>query len=144
MDIRRTIRWMVFVAFLAIPNAGGFAQNPYTPYRPSMPTFSPWMNIFNRNTGPYDNYHSFVQPELNLQQDLRNQAYFNQQQNAAMGTMHNQMTRIEAERNRPMTPTGTASTFMNYSHYYPLQTSGGRPAKASNSYQIPSPTFSSF
>ena len=85
-------------------------------YRPPRPTFSPWFSLFQRNTGPLDNYHSFVRPEQRLFRTLQDQGMALEQQRTRVGALGQQMTQLE----RPSTvrPTGTGSTFMNYSHYY--------------------------
>lgn len=103
-------------------------------YRPPRPTFSPWFNLFQKNTGPLDNYHSFVRPEQRLFKTLQNQGTAIEQQRTQMGTLGQQVTQLE----RPSTvrPTGTGSTFMNYSHYYP---SGGASAGGGGSSRSWSP-----
>ena len=40
-------------------------------YRPAKPTLSPWLNLYNQNPGPLDNYHQYVRPEMELQNTLR-------------------------------------------------------------------------
>ena len=46
-------------------------------YTPQTPAISPWMGLWQKNTGALDNYHSFVLPQMQLDQTL-------QMQNAAL------------------------------------------------------------
>ena len=134
------------VALVVTSGSLSWAQSPYSGYRPGTPTISPWMNLFNRNTGPLDNYHTYVQPQLETQRTFRDQNALNQRQQAALGALGKQMTRIEAEHEAPVSPTGTGSTFMNLSHYYPNSTGGGNVAKGAgnhqNTWKLPPPRSS--
>ena len=102
-----------------------FAQR-YTPIRGPI---SPWMDIFQRKPGPLDNYHSYVQPEIQLQRTV------NQQNNAltqnALGIQSLGQQVEDAQKESPVHPTGAGSVFMEYSHYYP--TKGGRATARSHS-----------
>ena len=116
------------------------AQDPYTPYRPATPTISPWLNMFRRDPGPLDNYHTFVQPRIQAQQTLRQQEAAIQRNQAAIGSVNEQLTQIEAQRETSIRPTGSASTFMNYSHYYGGRGATGQPPpKATSGRQSWSP-----
>ena len=48
-------------------------------YMPQTPPVSPWMGLWQRNTGPLDNYHSYVLPQMQLNSAM-------QMQNAALGS----------------------------------------------------------
>jgi hypothetical protein len=91
-------------------------------YRPATPTLSPWFNLYQRNPGPLDNYNMFVQPRMDLQQTLNQQTSNIQQNSVKLKSLGKEVNQIQKEG--PARPTGSSSTFMNYSHYYPLQ--GGR------------------
>ena len=94
------------------------AQTQYAPssYAPSTPPISPWMNLWQRNVGPFDNYNSVVGPELRLRDVIQQQNMAIQQNQEGIRTLGNQW---ENGPNAPKLPTGTGSVFMNYSHYYP-------------------------
>ena len=91
-------------------------------YMPQTSPVSPWMGLWQRNTGPLDNYHSYVLPQMQLNAAL-------QSQNAALGRQAAGLQYLgEAVTNQQtgqlgtsgMSPTGQNATFMNYSHYFGL------------------------
>ena len=98
----------------AIFSQSATAQNPYAP---QSPVISPWMGLWNRNTGPLDNYHNFVVPQMELNQTL-------QMQNAALNRQALGLQMLNGQLGQPfgsqygMVPTGQSATFMNYSHFY--------------------------
>ncbi|MBN1589432.1 MAG: hypothetical protein JW888_07950 [Pirellulales bacterium] len=92
-------------------------------FRPPSPTISPWMDLFRKDPGPLDNYHSFVRPKQRVYDALGRQNFEIQQQQAQTRDLGQELSRFE--RASLARPTGTGSTFMNYSHYYPLQRSAG-------------------
>lgn len=95
-----------------------------TPYQPPQPTLSPWLRLYDRNTGALDNYHSAVRPEMQLRSTLRQQTTLLQQQGAGLTGLAGQVNQIE---NRDMLrPTGAGSVFMDYSHYYDMANTGSR------------------
>ena len=75
------------------------------------------MGLWNRNTGPLDNYHNFVVPQMELNQTL-------QMQNAALNRQALGLQMLNGQLGQPfgsqygMVPTGQSATFMNYSHFY--------------------------
>jgi hypothetical protein len=112
---KHSLSWLfVLVVGLFTSAPSAFAQPRY--YPPTGP-ISPWMNIFQRQPGPLDNYHSYVRPELQLRNTLGQQNTALQQQATGIRLLgeNHQAGQIPA--------TGTASGFMNFSHYYP--TMGG-------------------
>jgi hypothetical protein len=88
-------------------------------------TISPWMNMFQRHPGPLDNYHSFVQPQMQLQRTLALQGAALQRHRTEIQSLGQAMSESQHEGGIP--PTGTGSVFMDYSHYY----SGGGSASSS-------------
>ncbi|MBN2580000.1 MAG: hypothetical protein JXB10_13510 [Pirellulales bacterium] len=95
----------------------------YAPSGPQAlpPTFSPWLNLFQRNTGPLDNYHTWVQPEMRLRQTLQYQA-------RNIQSLQQYVSQPQTRTDGKLAPTGVGGGFMSYSHYYPgLNTSGGFP-----------------
>jgi len=91
------------------------AQGIRPSYRPSSPTLSPWLQLYNRNTGPLDNYHSYVRPRQEVYRTFRQQESVIQRQGEGLRNLGQQVMSIRQE---PIRSTGTGSTFMNYSHYY--------------------------
>jgi len=83
------------------------------------PVLSPWLQLFQRNAGPLDNYHTFVRPQMELLGTLQRQGIRLQQQGAGILRLDDELSQWE---NRRMSrPTGTGSVFMDYSHYYDLR-----------------------
>jgi hypothetical protein len=93
-------------------------------YRPATPTLSPWLNLYQRSTGPLDPYHQWVRPELNLRETLQQQDLANQRQAVDIAAVGHQVTQLEQDRAAPIRPTGTGSGFMSLSHYYPAAGQG--------------------
>jgi hypothetical protein len=90
-------------------------------YRPATPTMSPWFNLYNKNTGPLDNYHQYVRPEFDLQSTLRQNDARLRFQGAGLQALGAEAA--QGGQQGGVRPTGSASVFMSYSHYYP---SGGQ------------------
>jgi hypothetical protein len=99
------------------------------PYTPPSPGFSPWLNLFQRNTGPLDNYHNYVRPQFEMRDTLRQQNALNQRQAASLNRLSDRVANLQ-KGETPVRPTGTASVFNNYSHYYPSAHSGQGGGKA--------------
>jgi hypothetical protein len=90
------------------------------------PTLSPWMNLFQRNAGPVDNYHTYVRPQMQLRDTLHQQNMQLQQQTAGLEAVGQQIT--ELQQPQPVArPTGTGSVFMDYSHYYDMRRAATNP-----------------
>jgi hypothetical protein len=91
-------------------------------YYPTQGPISPWMNMWQRKPGPLDNYHTYVQPEMQLQ------GVVSQQHKALMRNATGIQTLGEAmegaNRQDQVRATGTGSVFMEYSHYYPMGARG--------------------
>jgi hypothetical protein len=83
------------------------------------PTMSPWLNLYRRDTGPLDNYHTFVRPQMELQQTLTRQDDVNQRQSDRIAGLSQRVTQMQDKPAGPR-PTGSAtgSGFMHFSHYY--------------------------
>lgn len=114
---------MVFVSAVLCFEQFALAQRPArSSYRPSRPTLSPWFNLYRSEGGALDNYHSFVRPEQQLRRTLTQQESAIRQQGASLRTLGGQMSSMQQAY--PTRPTGTGSTFMNFSHYYSF--GGGR------------------
>lgn len=119
---KRTCQWftvLVVGGMVSAPTA--FAQPRYYPQNGPI---SPWMNIFQRQPGPLDNYHSYVRPEFQLRNTLGLQNAALQQQAAGLQAVgqNQQAGQIAA--------TGTGSVYMNLSHYYPALGGWGSSARS--------------
>jgi len=109
-----------FNALLAVVFlAGGpiFPQPAVAQYAPDRPLISPWMGLWQKNTGPLDNYHSFVLPQAELSQTLQMQNNALQRQAAGLQYLNGEIGNRQGVR-LGMGSTGQGATFMNYSHYY--------------------------
>ena len=117
-----SIMLMLMTGFILSHGTPAAAQG----YRPATPTLSPWLNLYEKRGGPLDPYHQFVRPELRLRDTLRQQDLTNQRQGADVSALGSQVTQMEEDQRAPISPTGSASVFMSYSHYYYAQGAAGR------------------
>jgi hypothetical protein len=110
------------LAGIAILSAAepAWAQNPrrsrYSPYRPSSPTLSPYLDLLRSDVGPLPNYHMYYRPRVQVRRTLEEQDLALRRQAAGMRTLGTQVGQLQGAA--AIRPTGTAGTFMNYSHYY--------------------------
>lgn len=124
-DLRFATFTMVLAA-LAIagvaPLASRGAELPFSStYR--RPAVSPYMQLQQQGYNPLQQqniYQTMVQPQVQQQQQQIEQL----NQRRQMGQLQNQVRQIQqSPQNRQfdetIRPTGHASTFMNYSHFYP-------------------------
>lgn len=127
----RILASSVFVALLitALP---AVAQNTYTPQRPVL---SPWLQLGQSNSGPLDNYHTYVQPQLQLYDTLRQQSAEIERQQIGLQTLSYEVS-SPLGKQAAMVPTGQGGTFMNLGHYFGSnRTSISRPATAAATRQ---------
>ena len=117
-------RWPILfaIAVLAISTTSAmpiFAQGVGavpSPYGP--PPFSPWLNLYQKQGGPLDPYHMFVQPNLQLNNALQYQQADIQRNAAALGTVSDRvMSQMEAANASPE-PTGMNAGFLNHGIYF--------------------------
>ena len=80
----------------------------------SPPAFSPWFNLYQKQGGPLDTYHMFVQPEVQLRNTLQWQQAGIQRNYASFNYV---MSQAEVA-NAPPQPTGAGSTFMNHGNFF--------------------------
>ena len=106
------------------PTPGGTGQRPFeNTYR--RPTVSPYLQIQQQGLNPLQNqniYQTMVQPQLEQQRQQIEQL----NQRRQMSQMQNQMRQIQQssqsrQLDESIRPTGHASTYMNYSHFYPMR-----------------------
>jgi len=130
MSVLRRIAVLGIVSVAALNAQLGLAQGvPGASYRPAQPTFSPWLNLYQRNSGPLDNYHTFVRPEMQLRATLRQQRTMLQDQGEGLRELSGQVSAVQQSR-APAHPTGAGSVFMDYEHYYDFTGSANRPRSA--------------
>ncbi|MCH8046809.1 MAG: hypothetical protein IID44_24165 [Planctomycetes bacterium] len=124
--MQRIIFSLVIVAISLLICGPASAQQPrrsYSPYQPSRPTVSPYIDLLRRRTGELSNYHTFVRPKLRTQAALR-------QQSNRFGSLQRQFGGLQRQfsslQNTQAAPTGIGGGFMNFSHFYSTPTSGSR------------------
>jgi hypothetical protein len=88
------------------------------------PPFSPWFGLYQRNGGPLDNYHTFVQPRIELDNTLQRQQAAIHRNYEGVASLGREFSQIGEQGQ--VHPTGTGSVFMDYSHYYPALGGSGR------------------
>ena len=115
----RSYTCLAVVLFAAVAySRPAVAQRTYTP---QSPTISPWMGLWQRNPGALDNYHTYVQPQMELDRTLQLQNEALARQSAGLRALNYDI--MQPQGYLSMMPTGQGATFMNYSHYY----GGNRP-----------------
>ena len=79
---------------------------------------SPWLNLYQKQGGPVDNYHMFVQPDLQLRNTLQSQHLGIQRNAAAVGAVVNSLTTQAEAFNAAAEPTGSGASFLNHGAYF--------------------------
>jgi len=98
------------------------------------PALSPWFGLYQHNAGPLDNYHTFVRPNIAINNTLQQQQFAIQQNSAGVNSLGQDMGRIQEFGT--VRPTGTASVFMNYSHYFGTQATGSQAVQRSTARHV--------
>jgi hypothetical protein len=135
--------WAFLTISVVLALAGSVqAQSTQYPDLGNRPTFSPWFGLYQKGGGPLDNYHTFVRPKVALNDTLQRQQTDIQGNSAGIDSLGEDLTHLQ--KHAMVRPTGTASVFMNYSHYYHAQTPGGQTTQTAaahrRSWTAPSPT----
>jgi hypothetical protein len=128
---------MVIAGCLAVSLPSAMAQvGAASGYRPATSPFSPWLDLYRKNTGPLDNYHTWVRPEFRLRQTL-------QTQSNDIRSLQESVYQPQPAPEGNVAPTGVGGGFMNLSHYYQTQGNGRQGADV---YRRPTarPTPTSF
>ena len=110
-------RFNTFLAVILLAGGTIFTQSAAAQFSPQRPTISPWMGIFQRNTGAMDNYNTFVRPQMELNRTLQMQGSALDRQEMGLQDLNYEMMQPQGNRSTMM-PTGQGATFMNFSHYY--------------------------
>ncbi len=106
---------MLGVALAQGPLAPAGSPRAY-PYS-SRPTLSPYLDYFRTPLGPLDNYHEFVRPRVQLQQQLQQQESQLRRQTQGLHELREQI--MAPQRTDTVAPTGTGARFFHHSHFYP-------------------------
>lgn len=125
MYFRLSAPLIVIVAvILGLPSAA--EAQVYRP--PAGPTITPYLDYFNAPISPLlDNYHTYVRPRAELRSSLSRLGTAVNQQNRRLDQLGNDLQQMNLSG---AAPTGTASTFMNYSHYFSgIQQQGQAPQR---------------
>jgi len=94
-------------------------------YQPKAgPTLPSQLSYFRRDVGLLDQYNTFIQPQRQLEAQLRQ---MNEQQLADYRSAQRQIEQIKEIRPSGAAPTGVGAGYLNYSHYYQLRSGGSRP-----------------
>ncbi len=120
------------LAAVAVLMGGLVGANQCSAQRPSnrpfentyrRPNVSPYMQLQQQGLNPLQNqniYQTMVQPQVQQQQQQIEQL----QQRRQLQQVQSQVANMNSPRSRQLDesirPTGHASTYMNYSHFYPM------------------------
>jgi hypothetical protein len=86
------------------------------------PPLSPWLNLFNNSRGNVlDNYHTYVAPQIQAQQD------FATQQSQQKDLQRQIDKALNAPKKRPSYAPGNGAGYRQYLHYYSGLSQGGPP-----------------
>ncbi len=121
--------WFLCGGVVLLPLRSAAAQD-VSAYRAMSPPLSPWLSLYRHDTGPLDNYHTFVRPQLQLRETIR-------KQDSRIQMLGQEVTQFQENGGVP--PTGTGSVFMSYSHYYPTPGSSSVSSSGSSGNNPPVP-----
>jgi hypothetical protein len=110
-------RFNIGALVVCFASVASLSQSARAQYMPQRPVISPWMGMWQRNTGPLDNYHTFVLPQMQLDRTLQMQNAALYRQQAGLQYLNNEIIQTQYNASAMM-PTGQGATYMNYSHYY--------------------------
>jgi len=128
----------LFLGLAFLPGQPARAQARYTPQTPSI---SPWLNLYDRRSGPLGGYLSGTQPRIQLNRTLNQQQTTIDRQRTDIQTLGQQLSTVEQDG--AGAPTGVGATFMNLSHYFQSSARGNRRATASGTPGVRPPAHTS-
>ena len=108
---------LAILAVCLIVNSECYAQRS-SRYEPSSPTVSPYLNLLRRDSGGVPNYYSFIRPQQRQQTVNNRQRVVNQQIGRALQRQQDELLQFGDQMQTQITPTGSGSVFLNFSHYY--------------------------
>jgi hypothetical protein len=97
--------------------AQGYRRGEYRRYVPRRPTFGDAFNYARDDVGLLTEYHTFVMPQRQLRNTLRQQEDMIRAQEGEIADLE---TRLQ-ESVAPITPTGKGGRYMSYSHFYTIR-----------------------
>ena len=127
MNLRIVFLWVLWAALSHSLHDRAAAQT-FTRYNSapsSRPVVSPYLNLLRPSSPDLPNYQTLVQPQLN-------QMRINRQQSSELQRAQHQLRTAQSRSNEvplgPFRPTGYATRYLNYSHFYGTSGgAGGRP-----------------
>ena len=116
---------IAFIASTLLFSLPALAQRPVLRTPPNQFGPPPAYDLYRAPTGILPNYYQYYLPNKRLQQNLRMQDNQLRRQASEVRAMQTQW-QSGGQSGASMSPTGRGSVFMNYSHFYPGFTRGGR------------------
>ena len=116
---------IAFIASTLLFSLPALGQRPVLRTPPNQFGPPPAYDLLRRPTGILPNYYQYYLPNKRLQQNLRMQENQLQRQASQVRAMQTQW-QSGGQSGASMAPTGRGSSFMNYSHFYPGLSRGGR------------------
>jgi hypothetical protein len=118
-------QWILAAGLLPLSALPAYAQGVGTPYGSPNPALSPWLNLYQKQGGPLDPYHMFVQPQVQLRDTVQQQQANLQRQTAGLSALGDYVTQMADDRNhQKIAPTGVGAGFMTHGRYFGVQASG--------------------
>jgi hypothetical protein len=122
---------MILALLLSAVAAEAFAQGGPTQsrYVPARPTISPYLYLSRGTVGGVPAYYAWVRPQFELERQMNN---VNQQLNFLdrQIMIEQQVNQVQQgqldKRYQAVGSPSSAATFMNYSHFFPMQNQGIR------------------
>jgi hypothetical protein len=117
---RKALALMIMLAAVVSNSADRLYGQVYG----SNPVFSPWLNLYQRQAAPVDNYHAYVQPQMQLNNAIQGQQAQIQRNGAATDALADRQTAQQAF-NATAAPANTAAGFLTQGGYFNTSRSGG-------------------
>lgn len=115
---------LIVVAALAL--CAGVLASPASAQRryrsPSGPTITPYLDYFRRDNGVLrDPYNAWVRPRRIVRDEIYQQRQSLYTLGRGLRDVNRDVNQMQSLRASGASPTGTGSSFMNYSHYYQMR-----------------------
>jgi len=93
------------------------------------PPISPWLSMFNNSRGNVlDNYHTYVMPQMQIQQEFAQQERQMRQQQMQQRSLEGQIDKVlNPPKKRPSYSSSNGAGYRQYLHYYKGLPQGGPP-----------------
>lgn len=109
---------LAFIVLLWIGVSASVAQPPAPPGGLQRPTFSPYLNLLNRNFSPAVNYLGFVRPQQQMAQQFNYLSSQLMQANQRIQGLQMQSDQLQNDLMGGLPVTGNIPLFMNTGHYF--------------------------